>query len=196
MNKKILFTAAILTVLVLAGTTAGAQGKAGNGDTAYTMWLVIFNDPSACAGGPGFCNLVDLGGLATTGVAYLGGTRVQSNGRMALAGSYGEGATVGLLGCCGGNGLIDADLAEIHIILQTHGRVQPDPDDFVTQITSVFGACNTVCADTFFAVFPAGAVSLTVDLQRISDESAVPGAQADITRLADGVIVSVIGDIN
>jgi hypothetical protein len=97
---------------------------------AYTMWVVVFNNPEACVDG---CGLDDLfrEGAATT-LAYGGGHVVGPSGEATFSGHLQVGDTSGFpldspfVGLPGQNlGLVDAQKAEIHLVVRDHGEVIP-----------------------------------------------------------------------
>ena len=195
MTKKITLT---LSLLFLFATAAVAQDglaeKKRPRPTALTLWGVLFNEPQNCS--DGVCGEDDLFVdplPPRTSVVFLSGQRVPANGRLAYGASYGEGSTVGALPLPT-LGLEDADAAEVHLILRTHGRYIPGLAD--EQITSFDGGCDVqTCEDLQFAVFrpadadPNGVQTTTV--QRFSDGSSIHGAWATIWREADGIRVAI-----
>lgn len=178
---------------VLPPVPALAQDS-GNGDSAFTLWGVVFNEPEDCSGG--ICDDDDVFSdpvSPMTAVLFLAGQRVQSNGRLAFGASLPEGATLGALPFPA-DSLFDADAAEVHLILRTHGDYLPGIAD--EQISSFGGGCEVqACEDLQFAVFrpqdvgPDG--SQTTVVRRFSDGSAVAGAWATIQRETDGVVVTL-----
>lgn len=187
---QIIRVCAVTVVLFLCLSFEASAGS-GQGDDAFTMWGVFFNDPSMCSGE---CGEDDLFGPAMTSVVFLTGQRVQSNGRASFAASYGEGSTVGALF---GPGLLDSDAAEVHLIVRSHSRFQTSLAD--AQITTVDGGCDdspgfpaSLCEDLQFAVFLAdGNTHQTVSVFRFSDGSQVKNAWASIWREADGIRVAL-----
>ena len=134
-------TLALLTLLLF--TSAAFAG--GKNETAVTVWLVIFNDPSACVTDP--CTEYDIFGEdgdpttspAMPGVCYLGGQSVQANRRMTISGRFAAGT---LNGCLWPMGLMYIDEAEIHSILQQHGWALESGDGLEDQIGEFLGRCN------------------------------------------------------
>lgn len=134
--------------------------------TALTLWIVIFNDPSACATSP--CGEPDLFvPEVQADVLYTAGHVVGGSGETTFAGRRKVGDTSGSLFAIltGGPtpGLLDARTAEIHLIVRTHGPVIPElmPD----MIRTFGGGCLGVpetgelgapgpneCADLQFAI--------------------------------------------
>lgn len=144
-------TLALLTLLVF--TSAVFAG--GKNETAVTVWLVIFNDPSACVDeiegedppfDPGDCSEYDIfyNPAVMADVCYLAGQSVQANGRMSLSGRFAEGTNHGCLWLDGGPGpgLVYADDAEIHSVLQQHGWSLKSGDGLEDQIGEFLGRCN------------------------------------------------------
>jgi len=201
---KLIFASAAL----FAGT-AGLQvveAGGGNGDDAFTAWAFIFNNPNDCIDNstaglpaeqqtPGPCDSpVDLGPSAGA-VVYLTGQRVQSNGRAIFAGSISENVShEEIFGQ-----LTNAAGAEIHVGVQTHGRVAGTAADRDAQTTTPEGACNPDCFIVQFVVFPPGEGIGTTQPGSVtwgSDGSSVKGATATIKRVdVDGpdemVVISI-----
>ncbi len=121
--------------------------------TAYSIWWVIWNDPSLCVGG---CGEDDLE-IAGNGVFYAGGFVTDTDGTANVtlhlkAGALADGIDV----------LIDAGLdedngfdAEIHLVIRSHGKIIPGMAD--VQIGSFDGACDVnKCDDDQAVVFLGG----------------------------------------
>jgi len=143
MNNRFGITRTMALLTLLLFTNAAAAG--GKNETAVTIWLVIFNDPSACLTDP--CTEFDIfreDGDPTTspsmpGVCYLGGQSVQANGKMTISGRFAAGT---LNGCLWPMGLMYIDGAEIHSILQRHGWALKSGDGLEDQIGEFLGECN------------------------------------------------------
>ena len=188
MTKK-LFLFAIALVLTALPAAAGDT----TGD-AVTLWGVYFNNPGACS--DGMCGEDDIfgdPGPPMTAVVMLGGQRIQSNGRASYGASYGEGSTIGSLPLPTRT-LVDAQSAEIHLVLRTHGKYLPELAD--EQVTTFGGGCDVqTCEDIQFAIFrPQDADAnghQTSEVRRFSDGAAVPGAWATLWREADGIRVAL-----
>jgi hypothetical protein len=111
---------------------------------AYTLWVVIFNEPGQCLTAPGTCTPPDLfNAAAKPDMLYGAGVVVGGSGGATLAGRTRVGdasgsvqAPVGLLS----NGLIDPFGAELHLVVHNHGPVIPEfmPD----MIQSLAGGCT------------------------------------------------------
>ena len=137
------FSRTLALLMLLLFTSAVFAG--GKNETAVTVWLVIFNDPTACVTDP--CTEYDIFGEdgdpttspAMPGVCYLGGQSVQANGRMTISGRFAAGT---LNGCLWPMGLMYIDEAEIHSILQQHGWALESGDGLEDQIGEFLGRCN------------------------------------------------------
>lgn len=114
---------------------------------AYTVWYVIFNDPSICttanpAGGA--CDLPDLLG-AKTGIVWATGGIVQANG----IGNFQDRIYVGenrdetaFRGGDLASPLASPDGAEVHLIIKYHGLAANDPDVLYSQTHTLIGNCG------------------------------------------------------
>jgi len=125
----------------LRGSMAGLDKK-----TVYSVWWIIFNNPNGCVGGgAGVCTGDDAypGGPADASVANASGFVTGTDGIGYFVGELETGALPSGM-CCFGQ-LNDAVGAEIHIVVQTHGRGVAGT--FATEMTNPTGI------DTFFAVF-------------------------------------------
>jgi len=129
-----------------------------NAGHAFTIWAVVWNDPSNCVNGPVGCDESDLGvddnvviwsGIG--GVANGGGNL---NGRATLPAEGGEGPIPG--------GVTDAEGAEIHFVVQDHGPASDDSATLLAQTTTFEGGCGDgapptappdTCVDVQAAVF-------------------------------------------
>lgn len=170
MWTKTLTALAVATILGLMTVTSIGSAMAMNGkkpphkpgspDTALTLWLVIFNNPGACATEP--CSEADLGNpnvdtciLHATGSITNGGKAMLVASHYADAGGFGgAGDATELTGrhsCLfstflGGDdaGLIDPLTAEVHSVVRSHGVPFDDEEDgdLLDQITNFDdGAC-------------------------------------------------------
>jgi hypothetical protein len=123
----------------------------------YTLWFVVFNNPDECVDG---CNGADLvGNAAVNGtLAFGAGTIAGQDGSATLSGHLTEGDTSGypfdfpiqpLPGAA--DGLVDADAAEIHLVVRSHG--EKIPGQVAEQMHSFSGGCDVnVCADVQAAI--------------------------------------------
>jgi hypothetical protein len=126
------------------------------GGDAYTVWWVIFNDPSQCSA-PGcdeddlFVNPADPSqGIDPNGVGvwvgYAAGHVVGDSGRASFAAGLSAGDTSGtLLGTSAG--LDDPFAAEVHLVLRRHGPALTG-QALVEQITTFGGGCSTMTGGT------------------------------------------------
>lgn len=147
-----------------SGITTKVRTRA-EGGHAYTLWYVIFNDPSACSGG--MCGEDDIFDGeqgdpfnrqqiidARISVVWSGaGAVANPAGRLKLDGGLEEGEVPGGdnqvvigLGSDGAvvpqgmtsavvTGLEDAMGAEVHLVVLDHGAAFEDPDDLEEQLT-------------------------------------------------------------
>jgi hypothetical protein len=119
-------------------------------NSSYTVWWVVWNDPSACATNP--CGLGDLG-ISDNSVFYAAGFVTGDDGTANLtvhlnSGKLPDGITVLIPGGLHkGNGFD----AEIHMIVQSHGSILPGVVS--EQIGMFMGACNPVCVDQIAIAF-------------------------------------------
>ena len=189
MFHKILMTALFLALLTLPAT---AQTD------SVTLWGVFFNNPGACS--DGVCGEDDIfvdPVPPRTAVVFLSGQRVPANGVASFGGGFGEGSTLGALPLPVTT-LEDAQHAEIHLVVRTHGDFLPGIAD--DQITSFGGGCDVQeCGDIQFAIFrPEDADAngrQTTVVRRFSDGAAVTGAWATLIREADGIRAALHTDI-
>jgi len=125
---------------------------------AYTIWWIIFNNPSACD--PAGCSGADLGTTAVEGsVMNATGRVADSNGEawfsafLPVGFMHTEPAS-GNVRQVFGPGLQNVAGAEIHIVVRCHGLSTGDFE----QISTLLGDCMTSgptgCFDAQFAVFP------------------------------------------
>lgn len=131
--------------------TSGLEGGA-----AYTVWWVVFNNPENCTHPiPGVVSDCGEGDLTPNGgddsvnssVSWAAGHVIGKNGVGDFAGILKEGKARGQV--LFGPGLIDAEGAEIHLVVRSHG--QPIPGQVVEQIHTFEKGC-LVCEDLQFAV--------------------------------------------
>jgi len=137
----------------------------------YTIWWVIFNAPENCS--DGVCNEDDIFYVDENGLALdeNGGRQLnfdaveaaQVSVQHATGGYFGDAvnghfsASLGLgdvPGIVFGPGLLDAQGAEVHLVVRTHG---PKIDDlFDAQISTFGGACDPLneapCVDVQFSM--------------------------------------------
>lgn len=117
---------------------------------AYTVWWIVFNHPEECADYPGPCGPADLSNSDVNATVQWGtGDVAGESGAVSFIAHLNEGETTpggpvfDLPG--DGDGLEDADEAEVHVIVRSHGPVVPVVLN--EQITSFFGGCDVDVAD-------------------------------------------------
>lgn len=194
LKKAFLFLALASMVSLSVSAEESVAWQGGFSKSAVTLWGVFFNEPEDCS--DGVCGEDDIfvdPVAPMTSVTFLAGQRTRAFGRLAFGASYGEGSTIGALPFPA-LGLFDADAAEVHLIIRTHGRYIPGIAD--EQITTFDGGCDVAtCEDLQFAIFrpadadPSG--KQTTKVFRFSDLGEVPGAWATIWRESDGIRVAI-----
>ena len=127
--------------------TTGLAKKA-----AYSIWWVVWNDPSECMGA---CGEDDLG-VTGNSVFYAGGFVTGTDGTVNVsvrvdAGDLADGIDVLIPG---GLEVGHGFLAEMHLIIRSHGKIIEGMAD--VQVGSFFGACdiNTCTDDQAVAFLP------------------------------------------
>jgi hypothetical protein len=121
-------------------------------NSSYTVWWVVFNNPSGCVGG---CGADDLSNpAARASVLYAAGfvTGLSDAGNVTAhleAGAVPSGVDVEE-----GDGLEPGNgfRAEVHLVVRSHGLTLLGSVD--QQIGSFNGGCNAVCGNVQSAVFP------------------------------------------
>jgi hypothetical protein len=113
---------------------------------AYTLWILVFNQPENCSDGVcGLNDAVPFPGNPNAGVSllYASGHIIGPNGK----GNFSVNLKVGDASAAHfGNGLLDPWKAEVHLITRTHG--QPIPGMIDEQISSFTGGCAiNACAN-------------------------------------------------
>ncbi|MDH3674054.1 MAG: hypothetical protein OES12_01055 [Anaerolineae bacterium] len=109
--------------------------------TTYTVWWVIFNDPDNCVDG---CDGADIDACAPEcddegiSVLWATGSVIPANGKGEFQADLAEGIPSGQV--LFGQGLTDAEGAEIHMVIRTHGP--PIPGLVDEQITLFGGGCD------------------------------------------------------
>lgn len=146
---------------------------------AFTLWWIAFNNPTACSA-PGcgeddiftFDSNGNITGLnvpqiqaADISVFGTGGAVSNPGGRLRISSEIMEGAAFeagqlvigrdadgAIFGVSDVTGLVDAQAAEIHLVVQDHGVAHEEPSLLEQQITQFHGACNPNCSDIQFSV--------------------------------------------
>lgn len=119
--------------------------------SAYSVWWVVFNNPSACVGG---CAGDDLSNPAVRGsVFYAAGFVTGADGVANVSGYAEAGALPEGLEVEVGEGLRNGRgfRAEVHLVVRSHGAINPGHVD--EQIGSFNGGCNPGCMNQQAAVF-------------------------------------------
>lgn len=124
-----------------------------NPGRAYSLWLVVVNNPDACASTP--CSAPDILQNPNTD------SQVRSGGTGTIAGASGKGTMAGaakvgpLSGWLDGRSLKDPFAAEVHLVINDHG---PKLAEFMPgMITTYRAGCSD--ASPFPGVFPASALA-------------------------------------
>jgi hypothetical protein len=142
---------------------------------AYTLWYVIFNNPTACSDGEcgeddifaadGSFNFAQIEAARISVLWGKAGDVANAAGRVKLDGGLavgevptGPGIKV-VIGDLDDGALVpgivtglETTAAEIHLVIQDHGPAQDDPALLELQTTSFMGACNPDCVDVQFSV--------------------------------------------
>lgn len=112
---------------------------------AYTTWWVIFNDPSECSDVPvPGCDGSDLGIEAVNATVFFAtGGLVGRNGVGKFRAHLDEGEIPSGQGQValpnGGQGMVDASEAEVHMVIKYHGLA--DPSIVARQTNTIYGGC-------------------------------------------------------
>jgi len=112
----------------------------------YTIWWVIWNKPENCTV-PGACSDIDLAIADLVEVEVLTGSGLEadSSGTATFTATLNENDITGSynvpFGLPAAGGLQDAQLAEVHIVLRSHGP--KITDQFNAQLTTYEGGCTT-----------------------------------------------------
>jgi hypothetical protein len=136
----------------------------------YTLWWVVFNAPENCS--DGVCNaddifvfengaiprdeagnrVMNMDGIAAANISIqhaAGGLAV--DGTLNTSASLGEGEVPGIVA---GPGLLDAETAEIHLVVRTHGEKVDSA--FLDQVSTFGGGCEPMdalpCDDVQFSI--------------------------------------------
>ncbi len=129
--------------IVIAAETSGLTP-----DYAYTVWALIFNDPSACEEG---CDLQDMGADGFSALWTGVGVIANEDGEAEFESIMFEGEPAGEV--LMGPGLANAQGAEIHLILRSHGPAAFDDSELLNdQLTTIGGGCDIFpCEDVQYA---------------------------------------------
>jgi len=128
------------------GALSGIKKK-----TVYSVWWIIFNSPANCSGGgEGVCGGADVfpGGPADAGVRNASGFITGTDGTAYFVGELEEGEPPAGLDAGFGQ-LNDVMGAEIHLVIQSHGRAVPG--------TVAFEMTHPTGVDLYAVIFPPAA---------------------------------------
>ncbi len=138
----------------------------------YTVWLVIFNDPTRCTNvGPSQCLPPPAGGPDIPDSLVFGaGQVVPSSGIGNFAVRLAVGDTDNVIRGREQLGLTDAMGAEIYVVLRNHGSVLGDALE--AQITTFGGGCDVnECEDLQAATHAPGAA--TEEIMKLNEVQAL-----------------------
>src|SRR5262245_9900040 len=123
-----------------------------NMNSSYTVWWVVFNNPSGCVGGCGPDDLTNPAARAS--VFYAAGFVTGLEDSANVSAHLDAGALPGGLGVRLGHALEDGNglAAAIHLVVRTHGVTTPGVVD--KQIGSFNGGCSPTCSNEQAAMFP------------------------------------------
>ena len=178
----------ICPALVIADS---GTGQPNNPPRTATLWGVFFNNPEACEHTP--CTDAEFmreGNPAGIDVCFVVGLRRPTYGWSTFGGGFAEGTNFGCI--YSGLGLQNAAAAEVHFVVQRHGRVRGDL--LTDQVTEFQGGCPPLpCLDVHFAIHVAtGEFDETVsEIYRFADASMIWGATSTLRRMEDGIKVAV-----
>jgi hypothetical protein len=119
---------------------------------AYTLWLVVINNPSACAATP--CSAPDIinNAAADAQVGFAAGHVAGASGNGTFSGHVSEGPLSGWLA---NRSLDDARGAEVHLVINDHG---PAIAEYMPGMIRTYrGGCSD--SSPFPAVFPPTALA-------------------------------------
>lgn len=119
---------------------------------AYTLWLVVINNPAACATIPCAAGDIINNAGVDAQVRFATGTVAGASGRGTFAGAVQEGELSGWLP---NRSFKDASSAEVHLVINDHGPMLPA---FMPGMIHTYrGGCSD--ASPFPGVFPATALA-------------------------------------
>lgn len=134
------------------GISYGLQARELTPGHAYTLWLVVVDQPDQCATSP--CTAPDIltNEATASQVTYAAGHVAGASGHGAFAGHVSEGAVDGWLE---DRALTDPAGAEVHLIINDHGPMIPS---LVSNMISTYrGGCSD--DSPFPGIFPASALA-------------------------------------
>jgi hypothetical protein len=111
---------------------------------AYTNWAVVFNDPGDCEDG---CDGSDIGaGRGDASVFWAAGAIIpnSSSGAANFSAFIPEGDPRDRdVEVRFGDGLVNSEASETHIVIRTHGQPLNDPQELWYQLNTFAGGCGT-----------------------------------------------------
>jgi hypothetical protein len=116
-----------------SGITFSLQTTELQAGHAVTIWWMVFNPDSSVS------------------VQYAAGHVVDEGGAAEFGGSLREGDLDGVIN--GGPGLLDAQGANVVLVVRDHGPADPDR---VNEQIHTFGVCNPTCTDLQMSMHTAG----------------------------------------
>ncbi len=142
------------------GVTAELHTYDLNAGAPYTVWWVVFNTPEGCSDACGEDDIVaedgttDFNPDANISILFADGGIAADDGSITFSSYLPEGRTLGQV--LAGEGLWDAQVAEVHLVVRDHGPL--DPDRLYEQLSTfepgplTGGSCE-ICFDVQFSVF-------------------------------------------
>ena len=117
---------------------------------SYTVWWVIFNEPSLCSDRCGENDLPPINpeadpGVMASAMLATGGT-TDGDGNADFGATLKEGSLSPFV--LFGPGLLDAEKAEVHIVFRDHGPIVPGLGK--DQVSTFFGGCSMESLPGFF----------------------------------------------
>lgn len=116
---------------------------------AYTMWLVVFNEPQHCASVP--CSAADIPNPAVQASVFCGAGRVADDWGQAVFTAHSvPGAPEGVV--LRGPHLVKPLKAEVHTVVRDHGAVGANGASLQDQLTTINAGCIGPCVDVQAAI--------------------------------------------
>lgn len=136
-------TRSTLAVSVSVNTSGLTPGN------AYTLWLVVFNQPQHCASVP--CSAADIPNPAVQASVFWGTGRVADEWGQAVFTAHAvPGAPEGVL--LFGPHLVNPLKAEVHTVVRNHGAVGANGSSLQDQLTMLNAGCIGPCVDVQAAI--------------------------------------------
>lgn len=106
---------------------------------AYTIWVVAYENPSACVGG---CDPSDLDRTAVQGTVSNFGGFVADEARTYSGQLARHDDTRQLVAGVGRSGVDNPNQAQLTFVFRSHGEAETDPDKLAAQTSLVVAFCN------------------------------------------------------